>query len=913
MKKLPIFILIMMLSSLFAVFMPSVLAESNSYGFENTTLTQQANIGDTGNGFITTGTSGIADFVTDVSAFSSEKSYVCRGYDGEETNTYFNYTYDAESYLTVLSFAFNWDLKTTISGLGHFYLENETNDHIIDVWMQKSGSTAFGFYYYSATYDAYQDIQTTITASANKWFRLNITILANDSVYYSLYDINTGALYDEVGAPKIVTDAPRINSLNFTGSSIDHKLYIDDMSINYGLWFETPEEGGDTAGDTIYFQLYNIEDGKKIQFNDFNERPWIETYPWVLSTVLPTNYAWDIVEGKIKITDISFVEGTEYTFYFSGDNNSLTKFPGTYYFADGTIKNFYFGPKTFTQQFYHGQTYSVYLYPTDYIDGVNYSYGENNQYVNIFLNRRIFNYGETLRMRFQFTPASYFLQKGLPTDHWQMRIVNYKDQTLGDTYIGTPFVYYERQDDGAFYISDDWQTLEVPLISYNDYGFFEYYNKYLVVFMHPYSNDFWVLCKLPFWLSGNTYEPYGEITAVTPNPAYFGQNVQIAWTSNTSGEIRIGTGYSEDSVIKSISFGYSDSTFLVNWTPPYPGRFAIQLFLDEAETGAENITEEPIDTEYLLVTPKNNSQGTYGQFGYGVPYLWIPDYRLIAGYDNCTILYRTYTNNSKLYVYSPRDEQTAYSTTVSNASENVYTFALPNLMLLGTWNVSFHCGDIYGNETILNSSFNVINEEGNWIQFEKNTYYDNEPFTVYLKHDYRIALTFYKNDIAIGENIIFQAREHDGDLISVSQQYIDTTPGEWRVEMYRINNLNRIYELAQWECVVLPAPFVVDAGSNFGFNVREFINNIDPTIRAIFGISICIGLLLIPILVVKTMKRPINIPPLVYAVFFCVGVVVSFVIGFWGLEIMFFLASMTALIIVGLYFMGKSKSAPAEA
>jgi hypothetical protein len=349
-----------------------------------------------------------------------------------------------------------------------------------------------------------------------------------------------------------------------------------------------------------------------------------------------------------------------------------------------------------------------------------------------------------------------------------------------------------------------------------------------------------------------------------------GQEVSIAWQSNGNGYIEI--CYPNGHVYYRQPYGYSSGVHTLTKTITAIGTLAVNLYTNSL---LYNNTL-PVDTDTLICTPLGTN-GTYGSYGYGVPYLYIPSYRGIAGYDTIYIYYRTYKNDSILNVTSPRQEQTFFSTTVSNQSDNVLAIPLEPYMQIGVWNVTLTGGDISGNTIVLSSSFNIVNEEGNWVEFTKNVYNTNEVFSLFIKHTYRISLTFYKDDIAQGESLIYEIGENDNTIVNIEKSLIALMAGNWRVEMYRINDRNIVELLAEDICMVEYAK-AIDEPLNI-----DFIGVIPAPIKLLIGIIIPVIFALIPLLVTASLSRKgkdIDNLELICVAFFFFGMFISIMLTF---------------------------------
>ena len=100
-------------------------------------------------------------------------------------------------------------------------------------------------------------------------------------------------------------------------------------------------------------------------------------------------------------------------------------------------------------------------------------------------------------------------------------------------------------------------------------------------------------------------------------------------------------------------------------------------------------------------------------------------------------------------------------------------------------------------------------------------------------------------------------------------------------------------------------------------DLRDLIHNAmpDPTHRIITGLIICIAFTFLPFAVSLKFKQQhitINIPNILYVITFLTGVVICYIIGFFGIDILFFLCFIIISIIASYYWFGKSKGIASE-
>jgi len=674
-------------------------------------------------------------------------------------------------------------------------------------------------------------------------------------------------------------DDPSLYSVTEGLCDLAYCIYLEDTNIII------PDEDNESEYQDFYFEFRDIETNTLLNFKGYNvdvsEMGSLDYCEMLVFSEKTTNglvYSKSQEDGRLKV-NANFSQGEYVTFNFMGTGN--TNFNVR---IDNVI--YKYKPIERIKQLYTGQTYVIHLYPYDWIDGVEYKYchsdwiyGESDLKITICINKKTYDYGETLRMKYKLPTAKDMYDSGLSTEGYYLTFLN-TEYYLWFWVNHWDYVYrYELE---SFEFDGNWHTLELPITYYRWSGFKTYYSKYevqIVKFNNAVGETKILYDSLYFYCSGQEFTPDGNITSISPNPCFMGQPVTFSWTANNSGTLEI--CYPNGQTYFTVPFGYSDSTHETTKTISAVGSLPVNLYVD---TIFEENNTLPVDTDTLVCNPVGDN-GTYEGYGYGIPYLYIPVYRGIAGYDTIYIYYRTYKNDSLLEVKSPRYETTFFSTTVSNQSDNVLAIELQAYMQIGSWNVTLYGGDIYDNNITLNSSFNIVNEEGNWIEFSKHTYTTDEQFGVYIKHSYRVALTFYKDNVAQGETIIFQPNEVTNELYLVSLNKVKPSVGSWQVEMWRINDRNQVYELAEWDCKVVKGAYIPpDTGLSIS------IASIPYFIRIIIGVGITLMVTIIPLIIAMYLHKhriSINIPSLVYVGFFFFGLVVSTVFGFLPIWIIF--------------------------
>lgn len=654
----------------------------------------------------------------------------------------------------------------------------------------------------------------------------------------------------------------------------------------------TTPSGENETYNSIYFKFYDITTNNIIHWKgaivDNSEMGILDyTNCYLLSTYFPTGYGNDeYFISDVMTMNFNFTDSIYATFYLSGslssNNNFLCNINGI---------DIFFKYKTISLKLYAGQTYNIYLEPTYFIDGVSYSYcggnDKTNGLVSVCLTKSEFAYGETIRMQYTLPSGNWLNNNGWLTTGWYFAFYNRDDYFFGLRLDNWQYVNRYQLTPNDF--DGNRHTYEFDLTQYQNpdksntiYGYDKYYNDYeiaIVNFNAGWFDKTYMFDNLIFYCTGDVFSPNGTITSITPNPCYIGQPVTISWLSNGVGALEI--TYPNGEIYFRTNYGYSTGIHMLTKTITAIGTLAVNLYT------ISNLVNNtiPVDTDTLFCN-QLGINGTYGSYGYGVPYLYIPIYRGIAGYDTIYIYYRTYKNDSKLEIKSPRGETSFFSTTVSNQSDNILSIELQTYMQLGVWEVTLYGGDINGTSITLLSDFNVVNEENNWIEFSKHQYVSGEPFTLFVKHSYRVALTFYKNDIAQGETLIFNVGENDNTLYTVPIEKVSTSNGNWRVEMWRINDRNQVYELAEWNCIVIQGKYIPPASVGGFFGII-----IPPFVMLILGIITTLLITMLPLIIGLALSRKKggipNIPALLYVAFFFFGLIVSVLFGFIDIVVPF--------------------------
>lgn len=199
-----------------------------------------------------------------------------------------------------------------------------------------------------------------------------------------------------------------------------------------------------------------------------------------------------------------------------------------------------------------------------------------------------------------------------------------------------------------------------------------------------------------------------------------------------------------------------------------------------------------------------------------------------------------------------------------------------------------------------------INDDTVFVYLDAISEGNLQSVTAYGKHSY------------LGSNVFLFVDEVNVQNIGLSEDFevpiIDylTTDKEYRISIRLISSEN-VTILANYSLIVT---YYDTEGSNV-LDIRSLIVIAFPDVvtRVLIGMGIALVITFFPFLASLKMKKShitINIPSILYAICFGVGVVVSYIVGFFGFEIMFFLCFILAVVIASYYWFGKSKGVSSE-
>ena len=649
--------------------------------------------------------------------------------------------------------------------------------------------------------------------------------VSNDDGYLVVGDDDGGTLC------LIQTDIDIVTGSGFTGECygrfsngnsyiIVQENGIDAGSSNIVPWiyktdFMPSEEI--TEKNTIYVKLYDAYTNEKLY-------------------LISSSFIGPILTGVRGDVFSDLTNDLQYCFYDGGDCSNfgygwpmtlnLYFTPGGYHWFNishdtnlvgwtlGNAKTYY-NFSTY-MQFYDGQTYSIYLEPVEadvdyFINGkcTRNLYGD--QFC-LHTNKNTYSYGETIYIR-------YKLPK-LPNprmDPRQIGIWGYNDSwpwPFGDD--GRTAVFIFGSPDNLWSLlapfGDNSQLLfdgQYHVISLPDYyePIFGLQKIEIGIFE---QSDIWLydehhLSDVFFTITGDPFNPSGNISSVSPSEPKLGQIVNITFDANNRGQLwyRM-VGDPENNRVLITDFQYIDSA-------PGSNLYVERKFWDigtyilelDVYDGFGYSTE---DTKLFWV---NSTQETPGGVGYNVEFLEaIPRY-VVAGYDTVKITYRTKKDNTAIVIRDPVKQITRFSTMV-NTGVGVYNFTLPTYAEIGNWNITMN-----GTDTLY-SGFNVIADENNYLDFTKEVFTIDESFSFIINHDKRIKIIFFKDNLSVGTPVYMEEFEFQNTVYTIPKTYIKPEVGSYRVEMWQINNYIQVRKLAEDNCRVIIAPLPKITESGYG-------------------------------------------------------------------------------------------------
>lgn len=676
----------------------------------------------------------------------------------------------------------------------------------------------------------------------------------------------------------------------------DGSIFKETDDLQYQVWYETTGEGGEYEEEEIehdiYLNFYDYATGLPLRLYGSFKTPTGDNYfkAMLRSDLWAGEYDGNINgQSQVHITD-EWIDGTLHWINLTGLYGA-TVFNGK---INGESVSWFNSANTFQYYFVDGTEISIWLYSEGGIHDI-YSncrrermqdegcfQGSDKKYCT---DKVYYDYGETILFRMYFPSLQWLNNHGTSTTDWKVTLWDESEFTWEPEYTW---------NQGTDFEADPYECkfLYLTFNATTSYGIEDEFKKYQLKITH----DSWPLedqmgLNLMIYCTGSSFSPTGDIISVSPDPAQPRENVQIAFTVNNQYQLKIEGVTNHYSKLWSGDFNYY--TKFVNISLEESGVYNILLSV------FNGYSFELVDDTTLNVT---------GEYYYGgdAEYLWCPQYRYVLGdaESPIKIYYRTLINDSLLRITSPRGENTSFSTYVDIDDTGIYTINTVGLfMAIGIWNVTLFANDTHY------SSFNLICEEGNYIEFGKNQYIEDEDidFTFIIKHDYFVGLTLYKDDVAVGTTCRLGIENYAYVLDPVvidACGFQAPEVGEWRIEMWRLNQNNKMYELAESTCSVIRSTGYGETPQSQE-SIIVFISQIDPIIKGVIGLAICIGLLFLPFMIQQKKLYKGDINPIIYSVCLGSGAIFNFIFGLWAVEYAFFLCVMAGFGVFATYILQK--------
>lgn len=582
------------------------------------------------------------------------------------------------------------------------------------------------------------------------------------------------------------------------------QLYIDDLKITF--MDELPEDDEENEINVILRDI-NTNEQLKVFGNSF-PASWLPLYApsvrtRIYSDLWPGDYDNTGDFGTtINLNNLTFVQGSYHFINFS----NMLGYVGTDYVS-------YFNSSNYLQ-LYYGQTYTIYL--SDAVTGYGgYSncqdtgYGENSYdydfgdpgHRQLCTDKEWYTQGESINIRYVAPDPQWLYDNGRPSGDYFIWI--YDVNNLGwlwwETDGGDSADNGDYLDDWAVSLDNNYHYLHWDYDPGETFGYktvaggIDHYKMYIG---HGGGGLFGLDIKLTegpeFYIQGGDYAPHGNITSISPSEPMLGQFVTIGFEANNNGYLTIknllAPGETEQVIT---NFQKFDGIETVTRQIFDFGSYELNLYV------SSGIEFEIVDTDTFDITDIN---GSFGDFGFGIEFLTVEPERAIAGYDIVFINYRSLDETGVIKVIDARGQTTSYGTVVGT-KRGVLNITLPNHASIGEWNITLTTAN-----NTLYSSFQVIAEENNWVEFYSNVYFESQQFELKIKHDKKVELVFYKDGQAIGTDWYLDVGILPGGIYPVPTDKIIISSGTWKVEMWQVNNFVKIKKLAEDTCVVIEDP-----------------------------------------------------------------------------------------------------------
>lgn len=722
----------------------------------------------------------------------------------------------------------------------------------------------------------------------------NVTFNSSTGLWFEYRRISDGLV--QLNAEDTTIDGrslSTVSSLFFEVLTTDsgEKIFIDNLEVTFSdaiLGEEPPE-----YEFQFEVNLYDYATGNELLYVPVDYTGYVHlAYDYVRCTITSDLWSGDyFYSSNPKDNPLQFaVETTQ---------GSYHRINFSWCFGEVEDETTYWQNYSLYNQIYSGQTFNVYLVDQDYGDDLGWFHCAGSKPVWCGLTPRLCT------------------DKGLYDDGEQV-LIRYQMPTFQELY-DCPYVdgneYYlwiydradlnpltQRPDDGisakkSVSLGVEGGQPHTITFSKSDYGTLSGgYDEYRIYLGAHIGGSFWTwgqtywMKELDFTIFEGGFNPQGNFTSVSPDPAHIGQKFNITYEANNNGKITYKNLFdpdAEEKQLTSFSKPLSGSGYIASKSFSQFGSYWLTLYV-EGHYG--NMTE--VDNYLLNVNTTNES---YGNFGYNAEFLVCEPERAIAGYDHLKIHYKTMkdTEPTLITVTDPRNQRTTLSTTVTKGYGTFETF-LEDTFPIGEWTIT-----MYGNDT-LNTTFYTVATENNWIMFAKNEYTTDDIFNIELKHDVKVKVKILYDDIEIGQDWFLEQDVLNFGVYEVPIQYARPQYiGLYTVELWQVNDFVEKKLLATDYCnVIMP---IVDDDYTLSDDPDASIVQ-HPVLKLVAGLLIIMVLTILPLGAGRFIK---DIPNFIYGAFMSFGLVVNVALSLWEFWTLIAIAMIMVLLIVFEYVKSK--------
>jgi hypothetical protein len=522
-----------------------------------------------------------------------------------------------------------------------------------------------------------------------------------------------------------------------------------------------------------------------------------------------------------------------------------------------------------------GSIIDIYLIPIGYTEQPENSKEwnfYNDLICEISTDKNVYTSGEQMIITYKIPSIQEFDEADMDTSGWQLTIhksgIGWYNRLYGDFTSDAEYVVPNDDFDiiygytAIIYLDVDNLGLSAGV---NDFeinighigGGLLWQNRYLTL---AWNEGLW------FKVINGTFTPNGTIADIEPDYPLIGERTLISFTANNRGKL----------VYQDLLDLTHQEYVITTFEKPTGAVFVNTSFYSIAPYKVtlyvwDGYQLQDVDNAFVQV---NGSGENYS--GYNIEYCEISKDRYIAGFSYAEIAYHSLNTTATFIIKTPKDERSRYSTILTE-TEGVYRFKIDAFSQIGKYNVTFIGLDTYY------SYFYVVYNENNYIEFAKNVFTTNENFVLFVRNDVRIGLTFYQKDmhdnyVPRGENIYF-TENTIASYVTIDKSQVKPEIGEWRVEMWQVNDRARIRLLATWDCTVIQ----YSASTDWPPVNIDIINSIPYALKLFLGILIPILFAIIPLLVIAFISktgREIDNLEIICVAFFFFGMFISILLTF---------------------------------